>query len=112
MTWKDIAAHSEINVHQDCLLKWRKEVNLKSLNETFLMINSTRLYTVMYLLEQPRRGEVKVAAHISCLALKVSRKQLRESIHRVDPEGVEKRSRKLIKRIVYISDGPLLLAHR
>ena len=51
-------------------------------------------------------GEVTVAAHISCLGLKVSRKQLRECIHRVDPEGVESRCRKLIKRAVYHSDGP------
>ena len=27
MKWKEIAAHPEINVHRNCLLKWRKEVN-------------------------------------------------------------------------------------
>ena len=105
MTWKDIAAHPEINVHRDCLLKWRKEVNFE---EPKRNIPDDQLDEVVHshVLGQPRRGEVTVAAHISCLGLKVPRKQLRESIHRVDPEGVEKRSRKLIKRAVYISDGP------
>ena len=35
-----------------------------------------------------------------------SSRQQRDSIHRVDPEGVEERSRKRIKRAVYHSDGP------
>eukprot|EP01035_Chromulina_nebulosa_P040555 gene40555-54843_t len=105
MKWKEIAAHPEINVHRNCLLKWRKEVNFV---EPKTIISNENLDEVVHshVIGQPRRGEVTVAAHISCLGLKVSRKQLRECIHRVDPEGVESRCRKLIKRAVYHSDGP------
>ena len=55
---------------------------------------------------QPRRGEVTIAAHVATTGFYVPRQQLRESIHRVDPEGVEERSRKPIKRKVYYSNGP------
>ena len=55
---------------------------------------------------QPRRGEVTIAAHVATTGYYVPRQQLRESIHRVDPEGVEERSRKPIKRKVYYSNGP------
>ncbi len=45
--------------------------------------------------------------YISHSGYKVPRMQLRECVRRVDPEGVEERSRKQIKRAVYHSDGLL-----
>ncbi len=105
MNWKEIAAHPDINVSRDCLLKWRKEVNFA---EPKTIISNEQLDEVVqsHVLGQPRRGEVTVAAHISHSGYKVPRMQLRECIRRVDPEGVEERSRKKIKRAVYHSDGP------
>ena len=56
---------------------------------------------------QPRRGEISIGGHLLSAAYKVPRQQLRESILRVDPdEGVIERSRKPIKRKIYVSDGP------
>ena len=55
---------------------------------------------------QQRRGEDTIAAHVATTGVYVPRQQLRDSIHRVDPEGVEARSRKPIKRKVYYSRGP------
>ena len=105
MNWKEIAAHPDINVSRDCLLNWRKRVNFVEPKQT---ISNEQLDEVVHshVLGQRRRGEVTVAAHISCSGFKVPRNQLRQCLHRVDPEGAEERTRKRIKRAVYHSDGP------
>ena len=68
MQWKEIAAHPDINVHRNCLLKWGKEVNFV---EPKTIISNENLDEIVHshVLGQPRRGEVTVAAHISCLGL-------------------------------------------
>ena len=105
LSWKIIAEHPEVNVSRDVLLKWRKEVDFVEPKQSIDSDNLDKL-VVDHTLCQPRRGEISIAAHVSCSGFKVSRQQLRDSIHREDPEGVEERSRKRIKRAVYHSDGP------
>ena len=105
LSWKIIAQHPDVNVSRDVLLKWRKEVAFVEPKQTIDSDNLDKL-VADHTICQPRRGEISIAAHVSCVGFKVSRKQLRESIHRVDPSGVEERSRKRIKRAVYHSDGP------
>ena len=54
----------------------------------------------------PRRGEDTIGSVVATLGFQVPRKQLRDSFHRVDPEGVLECSHKAIKRVVYRSQGP------
>ena len=105
LTWTAIAKHPDISASKDCLRRWREEVEFK---EPKQKLPNTQLDTVVakYSQGQPRRGEVSIAAHIATSGYYVPRQQLRDSIHRVDPEGVEERSRKPIKRKVYYSNGP------
>ena len=74
MNWKEIAAHPDINVSRDCLLKWRKEVNFA---EPKTIITNEQLDEVV---QSHSREEVTVAAHISHSGYKFPRMQLRECI--------------------------------
>ena len=55
---------------------------------------------------QPRWGADTIAAAVAVAGFHAPRQQLRDSIHRVDPEGILERSHKAIKRVVYRSHGP------
>ena len=59
----------------------------------------------------PERGERMIHATLEARSTYVSRSSLRASIHRVDPEGVEERKSKPIKRRVYSVEGPHHLWH-
>ena len=105
LSWTAIRKHPEINASRDCLLRWRDEVGFE---EPKQKIPDAQVDTLVanYCQGQQRRGEDTIAAHVATSGFYVPRQQLRDSIHRVDPEGVEARSRKPIKRKVYYSNGP------
>eukprot|EP01036_Dinobryon_divergens_P023715 gene23715-32095_t len=105
LTWTAIRNHPEINSSRDCLLRWREEVGFEDPKQKIPNDQVDNLVT-NYSQGQPRRGEVTIAAHVATTGFYVPRQQLRDSIHRVDPDGVEERSRKPIKRKVYYSNGP------
>lgn len=56
-------------------------------------------------------GEVILQGHLRSRGIHVRRKHLRESIHRVDPEGTKERRRPCIKRRVYSVPCPNYLWH-
>jgi len=49
----------------------------------------------------PNLGEILIWGMLKSKEIYISRKTLRESIKRVDSEGVERRSKKALKRRVY-----------
>lgn len=59
----------------------------------------------------PHLGEVMVRGHLQSLGLRVPRSQVRESIHRVDPEGVELRKSRVVKRRQYFVESPNSVWH-
>ena len=62
-------------------------------------------------IEHPKDGERLMQGHLSRLGLKIKRKDLRSSIHRVDPHGLDVRRRHAVKRRVYCVPHPNFLWH-
>lgn len=61
--------------------------------------------------DHPNAGEVMVQGHLVSRGLSVQRQKVRQSIHAVDPEGVENRKSKPIRRRVYTSPFPNYVWH-
>ncbi len=59
----------------------------------------------------PTAGQNTLAAHLSTFGLRLQRHRVRESLYRVDPLGVEQRSRRLLHRRKYKVPGPNSLWH-
>ena len=56
--------------------------------------------------QHPNAGKVMIQGHLTSKGVHVQRDKVREAIHTVDPEGVEKRKQKPIKRRVYCVPFP------
>ena len=61
--------------------------------------------------DHPNCGEKVVSGHLRSLDLHVQREKVREVIREVDPEGVEARRRRALKRREYSVPCPLYLWH-
>ena len=61
--------------------------------------------------DHPNSGEVMVQGHLQSKGIHVQRDKVRKAIHAVDPEGVEQRKQKPIKRRVYQSPFPNYVWH-
>ena len=61
--------------------------------------------------EFPNDGEVMTKSHLLRLGIKVTRQELRNSIHRVDHENTVSRQSKMVKRRVYSVEHPNALWH-
>ena len=59
----------------------------------------------------PTAGQKTLAGHLSTLGYRIQRFKIRESLYRVDPLGVERRSRQLLHRRKYKVPGPNSLWH-
>ncbi len=59
----------------------------------------------------PTAGMKTLAGHLSTLGYRVQRFKIRESLYRVDPWGVQQRSRRLLHRRKYSVPGPNSLWH-
>lgn len=59
----------------------------------------------------PTAGQKTLAGHLSTLGYRIQRFKIRESLYRVDPCGVEQRSRQLLHRRKYKVAGPNSLWH-
>ena len=59
----------------------------------------------------PTAGQKTLAGHLSSLGYRIQRAKIRESLYRVDPLGVEQRSRRLLHRRKYKVPGPNSLWH-
>jgi hypothetical protein len=61
--------------------------------------------------DHPNAGEVMVQGHLTSRGLQVQRQAVRRAIHAVDPDGVEERKRKPIRRRVYRTPFPNFVWH-
>ena len=59
----------------------------------------------------PTAGQKSLAGHLSSLGHRIQRRRIRESLYRVDPWGVQQRSRRLLHRRKYKVPGPNSLWH-
>lgn len=59
----------------------------------------------------PTAGQKSLAGHLSGLGYRIQRFRIRESMYRVDPWGVDQRSRQLLHRRKYRVPGPNSLWH-
>eukprot|EP01036_Dinobryon_divergens_P037118 gene37118-48485_t len=84
LTWTQIQQHPEVAASKRTISRWRQREN--------------------FVEPRQRVSDDQLDAHQDLF--QVPRQQLRDSIHRVDPEGVLERSHKAIKRVVYRSHGP------
>ena len=62
-------------------------------------------------LQHPNNGEVMLAGYLSSEGIRVPRKRLRASVHRVDPAGIEERRRRAVRRRVYTVPYPNYVWH-
>lgn len=101
--WKDI--ESSLDISKTTRQRWAASVGfVDPLNQ----VNDIELDNLVseYVDGNVARGERMAQGNILSKGYRVSRKRLRESIHRVDPDGVEQRKLKTIVRRTYASEGP------
>ena len=61
--------------------------------------------------DHPNDGEVLIKAHLLQMGIRISRSKIRQSIHRVDHEGVVRRRSSVIRRRVYSVPYPNYIWH-
>lgn len=106
MNWAKII--SALKVSRSTLDRWRKATNyVDPLGE----INDDELDQIVAENTAPRRGNVIMQAILRSASYNVTRKRLRASMARVDPEGIEQRKTKPIKRREYVVAGPHYVWH-
>lgn len=64
-----------------------------------------------YKARHPNDGEIMVGGFLRSTGIYVTRKRVRESIHRVDPSGVQERALRTIRRRVYHVEAPKKVWH-
>jgi len=110
--WKEIAEHPDVNVSLSTLLRWRKEMGFSTTSMDEL--SCTQLDTLVsdHIIGQPRRGEIMIRSYIHSLGFhNETRSAIRDSIHRIDPVGIENRKKKPLHRREYSVPGPHYLWH-
>ena len=100
-----------LSVSSRTLWKWRRDNDYEDPRENDLLPEELDELVLNCVRSQPDRGEKIVRATLEAQGIFVTRSNLRASIHRVDPEGVEARKSKPIKRRVYSVAGPHHLWH-
>lgn len=85
-SFKYIADH--LNLHRNTLLNWRKK-SLFLQPKTALTNDQLDEVILQHIENQPRRGEKMIAAYLSSCGYRVFRSQLRASILRIDPDGID-----------------------
>ena len=70
---------------------------------TYSMISDASIDSIVRRIKEdhPNDGEVMMAGHLHRIGVRVTRAKLRASIHRIDPQGVVARGRRIIARRVY-----------
>jgi hypothetical protein len=110
LTWTLIA--QRINQSPQWLRKWRIDNAYCDPNAMSNICNEELdTAVVASQLPHPRRGENLTMADMTAQHIIVSRKRLRESIHRTNPEAVEFRKSRTIRRRQYSVKGPHHLWH-
>lgn len=105
--WNQIAKLLEVS--RATLYRRLKENNIVSYssltdNELDETVRSIKVY-------HPNDGEVLMQGHLRSMNICVSRRSLRESIHRVDKTGVADRQRRVVRRKIYSVPYPNYVWH-
>lgn len=109
LPWTNIA--TLIGVCDKTLYTWRKEVEFVDPREKLADDETIDCIVRQYTDSQPARGSSTIWAHLKSINIDVTRERVRESIHRVDPEGVEQRKRRTVRRREYNITAPFALWH-
>lgn len=107
--WEQISV--ELNVNVKFLSRWRKEVEFQDPLRSNISDAQLDEKVAKHTRGYESRGEKMLDGCLAVDDCRVSRKRLRESMRRVDPEGVEMRKGKAIHRRLYQVDGPHHLWH-
>ena len=109
ITWIAIARH--LNVSISTLERWRMYYVFEDPN---IVVDEETLDAMIlqFIDGNPYKGERLAMGYLRSRGVRNTRRQIRESLHRVDPEGVEIRKLKPVaQRRVYQVEGPNHLWH-
>ena len=111
MPYKDVTIHSDplsktkvaetLGISRKTL--YNKTVGQSAVTPKSTGTDDTRLESAISTIKEshPNDGEVMITGHLLHQGIRVPRRRIRASIHRVDPEGVAERKSKAIRRRVY-----------
>lgn len=113
-TWSYIAI--ELGYNYKTLLRWKNDSNFV---EPFISLDNENPEDIHFLDNlisghsegNPNVGEAMTAGFLRTTELNITRQQMRDSLRRVDPEGIAERSIKKIVRRQYRVEGPHHLWH-
>mmetsp|Transcript_19384 Transcript_19384/g.43200 ORF Transcript_19384/g.43200 Transcript_19384/m.43200 type:complete len:377 (+) Transcript_19384:26-1156(+) len=107
--WHDVALL--LNVNERTLWRWRERT---AFVEPLLELDDAQLDVKVLALNDcnPARGQVTTSGALLALGFRVSRGSVRASLERVDPDGLEARRRRPVKRRVYNVTQPHHLWHQ
>ena len=107
-SWNDIS--KELNCSRWTLTRWR---NYDEEYERTISDDDLDEIISEYKANNFNRGEIMTLAYIkgNLNLLSVTRQQVRDSLQRIDADGIEHRKRKRVKRVVYNVHGPHYLWH-
>lgn len=109
ITWVAIARNFEVSI--STMDRWRERHNFEDPN---IVVNEETLDALMlqFIDSNPYKGERLAIGYMRSRGVRNSRQQIRNSLHRVNPEGVEIRKLKPVaQRRVYNVEGPNHLWH-
>lgn len=109
MKWKEI--HSILHVNERWMTRWRTKIGFEDPRRSDITDGDLDELVRRFVFGYPERGEIMLEACLTDCSCFVSRKRLRESILRVDPEGRQLRRNKAVHRRVYSVPGPHHLWH-
>ncbi len=107
--WKSIGDVTGVN--EKFLRRWRKKIEFVDSMRTEISDDEIDHLVGLFVKDHPRRGERMLEACLASVNCRIVRRRLRESIKRVDPEGLLQRKAKPIRRRVYSVEGPHHLWH-
>ena len=102
--WNKICAVLEVN--EIFLRRWRKKNDFVDPMRSEISDEDLDKLVAMFAEGHPQRGERMLEAYLGSIDCKVQRERLRNSIKRVDPDGLLVRKSKRIRRRVYHVPGP------
>ena len=97
LNWKTIQEHLKIS--KSTLRRWRIENKYEDEGKNF-STEELKTAVVGYLDGHYERGEIMTIGHVQALGIHASRKQIRNVINEVDPEGKEYRRKVFKKRVI------------
>jgi hypothetical protein len=110
MRWDWIA--NELYISISTLRRWRIDVDFEDpIKFNDITIEEIDQIVLKYIAERPNVGGYNVGAYLRRIGVNVHRWVVRECLARVDQAGIDRRSRRLIKRTVYHSLGPFHMIH-